>query len=231
MDFNFCCCCCIIMFENSPPRCLIYWINGHITCEILIIFPLSHKIRLSQLIFSADTKDFTSTIFNPPTSYPSHIPDLFILSVFPPHRKLNNSVFNSFKKLSSGSGRFNSKWVILERTKDFITVILPKGVTFLLEQAFKTFLISFSLFSKFIETISCKSVENMTPKTLNVAGFQVRPNSGINFICEFLRDPIQTATVLSILIIRPNIEAKCCKVCTYKQNDSFWPSRKKVVSS
>jgi len=108
-----------------------------------------------------------------------------------------------------------------------LTVILPKGVRFLLDQAFKTFLISFSLFSKFIGTISCKLVENMTTKPLNVAGFQLRPNSGINFTCEFLRDPIQTATILSISIIRPDTEAKCCKVCTHEQNDSFLPSRKK----
>ena len=215
------------MFENSPPHCLIYWINGHITCRILVIFPLSNKIRLCQLIFSADIKDFTSTIFNPPTSYPWHIPDLFILSVLPPHRKLNNSVFNSFNKLS-GSGRLNSKWVISERTKDFITVILPKGARFLLDQAFKTFFISFSLFSKFIGTISCKLAENRTPKTLNIAGLQLRPTSGINFTCEFLRDPIQTATVLSILIIRPDIEAKRCKVCTHEQNGSILSSRKHI---
>ena len=148
------------MFENSPPRRLIYWISGHITCRILVIFPLSHKIRLGQLIFSADTKDLTLAIFNPPTSYPWHLPNLFILLVLPPHRKLDSSVFNSFKMLSSGSGRFNSKWVILEMGKCFITAILPKGVRFLPDQAFKTFLISFSWFSKFIGTISCKSVKN-----------------------------------------------------------------------
>ena len=71
----------------------------------------------------------------------------------------------------------------------------------------------------------------MTPKTLNVAGFQVRPNSGINFTCEFLRDPIETATVLPILIIRPDIEAKHCKVCTHEQNDPFLPSRIVFLSS
>ena len=152
----------------------------------------------------------TQRILQQPSSHPWHIPDLFVLSVLPLHRKLNISVFNSFKffqNVSSGSRRFNSKWVILERTKDFITVILPKGVRFLLDQTFKTFLISFSLFSKFIGTISRKLVENMTIKPLNVAGFQLRPYSGINFTCEFLRDPIQTETILSKSIIRPDTEA------------------------
>ena len=36
------------------------------------------------------------------------------------------------------------------------------------DQALKNFLISLGVFSKFIGTISCKSVENMTPQTLNV---------------------------------------------------------------
>ena len=86
--------------------------------------------------------------------------------------------------------------VILEMTKDFITVILPKGLRFL-DQAISTFFISFSLFSKLIVTISSTSVENTTPRTVNVTGFQSRLISGINLNFEFLRDPIHTALILS----------------------------------
>ena len=117
--------------------------------------------------------------------------------------------------LSSGSGRFIRRWVILEITKDFITVILPKGVRFLLDQAFSTFFISFSLFSKLIVIISSTSVENTTPRTVNVTGFQSRLISGINLNFEFLRDHIHTAIVLSTLMFRPDIEANCCKTHMY----------------
>ena len=115
-------------------------------------------------------------------------------------------------------------------TKDFITVILPKGLRFL-DQAISTFFISFSLFSKLIVTISSTSVENTTPRTVNVTGFQSRLISGINLNFEFLRDPIHTALVLSTLMFRPDIEANCCKTHVHEQNGSLVPSRKKVVPS
>ena len=114
-------------------------------------------------------------------------PSYFIISTIP--KKLIQKLIQLLqKKLSSGSGRFISM-------KGFITVILPKGVRFLLDQAFSTFFISFSLFSKLIVTISSTSVENTTPSTLNVTGFQSRLICGIYLIFEFLRDPIHTALV------------------------------------
>ena len=119
----------------------------------------------------------------------------------------------------------------METTKDFITVILPKGVSFLLDQAFSTFFISFSLFSKLIVTISSISVENTTPRTVDVARFRSRLISGIYINFQFLPDPIHTALVLSTLMFRPDIEANCCKTHIHEQNDSLVPSRKKVVLS
>lgn len=157
-------------------------------------------VHLSQLIFSAGTKYFSSTTFNPPMSYLWHIPDLFILFVFATAQKVVQQCIQLFKKLFSGSGRFNSKQVILEMINNLKIVILPKGVRLLLNQACKTFLSLFSLFSKCIGTISCKSFENITPQTVNLARFQLRSNSDINLTCEFLCDLIQTARVLSILI-------------------------------
>ena len=75
------------------------------------------------------------------------------------------------------------------------------------------------------------SVENTTPRIVNVTRFQSRLISGINLNFEFLRDPIHTALVLLTLIFRPDIEANCCKTHIHEQNDSLVPSRKKVVSS
>ena len=85
-----------------------------------------------------------------------------------------------------------------------------RGVRFLLDQAFSAFFISFSLFSKLIVTISSTSVENTTPRTVNITGFQSRLISGINLNFELLHDPIHTALVLSTLMFRPNIDANCC---------------------
>ena len=121
-------------------------------------------------------------------------------------------------------------------TEDVITFILPKGVRFLLDQAFSTVFISFSLFSKLIVTISSTSVENTTPRTLNVTWFQSRLISGINlnlelFFC-FCFYPIHTALVfININIFRPDTEANCYKTDIHEQNDSLVPSRKNVVSS
>ena len=93
------------------------------------------------------------------------------------HSKENYTKLIQFlQKFSSGSVRFIRRRVILEITKDRITVILPKGVRVLLNQAFSTFFISFSLFWKLIVTISSTSVENTTPKTVNVTG-----SSQVNF--------------------------------------------------
>ena len=75
------------------------------------------------------------------------------------------------------------------------------------------------------------SVENTTPRIVNVTRFQSRLISGINLNFEFLRDPIHTALVLLTLIFRPYIEANSCKTHIHEQNDSLVPSRKKVVSS
>ena len=109
-----------------------------------------------------------------------------------------------------------------------MTVILPKRVRFLLDQAFSTFFISFSLFSKLIVTVSSTSVENTTPRTVNVTGFQSRLISGINLSFEFLHDPIHTALVLSTLMFRPDIEANCCNTHIHEQNGSLVPSRKRL---
>ena len=119
----------------------------------------------------------------------------------------------------------------MEITKDFITVILPKGLRFLLDQALSTFFISFSSFSKLIVIISCTSVENTTPRTVNVTGLQSGLISGINLNFEFLHGPVHTASVLSILIFRPDIEANCCKTHIHEQNDSLVPSSEPVWPS
>ena len=119
----------------------------------------------------------------------------------------------------------------MEITKDFITVILPKGLRFLLDQALSTFFISFSSFSKLIVIISCTSVENTTPRTVNVTGFQSRLISGINLNFEFLHGPIHTASVLSTLMFRPDIEANCCNTHIHEQNGSLVPSSEPVWPS
>ena len=65
---------------------------------------------------------------------------VLILSGFPSHTNLNNSLFNSFS-ISNGLGIVINRWVNIERIRVLMTVIFPTGVKYLYFQEFMVFLL------------------------------------------------------------------------------------------
>ena len=107
-----------------------------------MIFPLPHRIHLSQPIFKADKKDFTSTLVSwawhsiPQIFYHvCHPKEIYIVTNAGPGETFHLDLVNS-----------KTRWVILAMTNVLITVILPNSVIFLLDETFNSFSISLSLF-------------------------------------------------------------------------------------
>ena len=91
-----------------------------------------------QLVLSALSKWWILIIFRPPCIWLKAVVDLLILSGFPFHKNLYKMVFNVLRNYFD-LGREDNKWTHCDIRLILMTVILPRGVKYLLCHVFTSF--------------------------------------------------------------------------------------------
>ena len=141
-------------------------------------------------------------IFIPPCIKLKEIIDLLILSGFP-FQNLYRMVFSVLRK-DSDLGVVDNKWTHCDIRLILLTIILPKGVKYLLLHVFTNFLIFSKAFVQLHSVIIDRFVKNSMPNRVKLVHPYSRSVVTFNLSLEKIFRPIQITLVFSLFIFKPD---------------------------
>ena len=208
---------------NISWKCIIFFKTD---CQWLFyIITLLNHINF-RLLMNA----FRLNIWKPPWQY-CFTTILCFIFAGPSHKYSKNMLFNSFSIWSVGFGIDINRWFKIDRSSDFITVILSNGVKYRLFRILISDLI-FCIFSlKFIPCVLSRSTWKFIPKSLN----SVLPHDSFHLVLIdevlYLLISIHTACVFSKFTFNPENFEYSNNTSSVAFKDLLLPSKMNDVPS